>query len=640
MSQALTEEERRAQQEIDALKAADYVVPGPAEVEYRAPGECDVVLKGGITSGVVYPLTICKLATRYRLHSIGGTSAGAIAAVLAAAAEYRRRHDPVAPASGFRALAELPGDISTRLRTLFQPQPETRGVFEVLLGALSGGTATGVLRLVRHRLGWFLGGLAVVLAVTAAGVLVVAGWPTDAEGWWRMAAALVLPLLLGLVVGVVAAGVGFVLGAVRLLPRHDFGLTDGATHSGDPVDTPALTPWLADRIDEVAGMGGRCLTLGDLWGEEALDAWREHVADGAGAGPPSGAVTRLRDIDLQTMTTDLTLRRPFRLPFRQQTFLFDEAEMRGLFPARVVETMKAGLPPSSQRNPRTGAPLHYFPGPGTPSDGEPRPGPDALPLVVMARMSLSFPGLISAVPLYAVDHNGDGSVVRHLFSDGGISSNFPMHFFDSLLPRRPTFGINLATPHPRHPDQLTWIPDVARGGVTARAVPVDTVGHFAQALRDAVQNWSDNTQITQRGYAERVVEVRLGPGEGGLNLEMPGPLIMKLVALGAEAGDRLLDFEWDAHRLIRYRTMMIRLSESLEHARAAWSDLGYQRLVDEYPTANAPAVSYAEGRTWRVRDLAATNDLLATVGHWQDDDWPALRSGRPAPAPNLRLAPE
>ena len=40
-----------------------------------------MVMKGGISSGVVYPLTVCKLATKYRLKNIGGTSAGAIAAV-------------------------------------------------------------------------------------------------------------------------------------------------------------------------------------------------------------------------------------------------------------------------------------------------------------------------------------------------------------------------------------------------------------------------------------------------------------------------------------------------------------------------------------------------------------------------------
>jgi predicted acylesterase/phospholipase RssA len=41
---------------------------------------CDIVLKGGITSGVVYPLALVSLAEKYRFSQIGGTSAGAIAA--------------------------------------------------------------------------------------------------------------------------------------------------------------------------------------------------------------------------------------------------------------------------------------------------------------------------------------------------------------------------------------------------------------------------------------------------------------------------------------------------------------------------------------------------------------------------------
>jgi Patatin-like phospholipase len=49
--------------------------------------ECDIVMKGGITSGVIYPLAVCELAKTYRLHSLGGASAGAIAAAAAAAAE-------------------------------------------------------------------------------------------------------------------------------------------------------------------------------------------------------------------------------------------------------------------------------------------------------------------------------------------------------------------------------------------------------------------------------------------------------------------------------------------------------------------------------------------------------------------------
>ncbi len=41
---------------------------------------CDVVMKGGITSGIVYPPAVCELAQDYRFECVGGTSAGAIAA--------------------------------------------------------------------------------------------------------------------------------------------------------------------------------------------------------------------------------------------------------------------------------------------------------------------------------------------------------------------------------------------------------------------------------------------------------------------------------------------------------------------------------------------------------------------------------
>ena len=38
---------------------------------------CDLVMKGGITSGIVYPKAIALLSKHYRFKSIGGTSAGA-----------------------------------------------------------------------------------------------------------------------------------------------------------------------------------------------------------------------------------------------------------------------------------------------------------------------------------------------------------------------------------------------------------------------------------------------------------------------------------------------------------------------------------------------------------------------------------
>lgn len=635
METTLGPEQQRALQEIDALSLASYAVP-----EGATPDECDVIMKGGITSGVVYPLTICKLATRYRLRSIGGTSAGAIAAVVAAAAEYRRGHDPDDPAAGFRSLAVLPLDVSKRLESLFQPPRETEGVFRVLLAAVGGnGARAALLALVRHQRPWFWGGLALVLGLTFLAQLLVAGVPEDGGEWLRVGLGLLLLLVLALAVGVALAVLGFVRAALRVLPPHDFGLTDGATHSTRPGE-PGLTEWLADAVDGVAGLEpGRCLTLGDLWGADGLAAWAAYLD--REARTPVGEVRGARVIDLQCMTTDLTLRRPFRLPFTQQVFLFDEGEMARLFPERVVTALKGEMAPSRHRHPTTGAALFYFPGSGRSSDGEHRPGPESLPLVVMARMSLSFPGLLSAVPLYAVDHAGGQGVVRHLFSDGGISSNFPMHFFDSLLPTRPTFGINLAAPHPQHPDQLTWLPTPAEGGVDPRVVPFESVAGFAQALRDTVQNWSDNTQVTQRGYAERVVEIRLREGEGGLNLRMPEEVILALVARGAEAGDRLVEeFEWDPHRVIRYRTATSRLVDALAQLDTAWSRGAYEALLEGYPETGAAGSSYLGSPTWRRGDRLATQALLDLVGGWRDAEWHALSHRRPSPAPIVRMAPE
>ena len=49
----------------------------PRTYDYSGPSRtCDIVMKGGITSGVVYPHAICELARTYRFVDVGGTSAG------------------------------------------------------------------------------------------------------------------------------------------------------------------------------------------------------------------------------------------------------------------------------------------------------------------------------------------------------------------------------------------------------------------------------------------------------------------------------------------------------------------------------------------------------------------------------------
>ena len=99
-------------------------------------GSCDIVMKGGIVSGVVYPKAIATLSTRFYFKNIGGTSAGAIAAAAAAAAEYARLTRNTA--DSFEKLRQLPKILgtkvgrTTRLFNLFQPQSITAAPFRVM----------------------------------------------------------------------------------------------------------------------------------------------------------------------------------------------------------------------------------------------------------------------------------------------------------------------------------------------------------------------------------------------------------------------------------------------------------------------------------------------------------------------------
>ena len=105
---------------------------------------CDIVMKGGITSGVVYPRAISNLAKKFRFVNIGGTSAGAIAAAVTAAAEYRRQTAATEPDAGFdkidglgATLIEKVGAKSTmRLLSLFTPNKGMTKLFNVLLAGI------------------------------------------------------------------------------------------------------------------------------------------------------------------------------------------------------------------------------------------------------------------------------------------------------------------------------------------------------------------------------------------------------------------------------------------------------------------------------------------------------------------------
>ena len=111
--------------------------PTPTAYEY-----CDLVMKGGITSGVIYPSAAAKLASRYRFKNIGGTSAGAIAAAVVAAAEYGRRSGH---AAAFDVLSAMPNSLASdgHLLKLFTPDKHTGKIFSVALGTMSTKSTAG-----------------------------------------------------------------------------------------------------------------------------------------------------------------------------------------------------------------------------------------------------------------------------------------------------------------------------------------------------------------------------------------------------------------------------------------------------------------------------------------------------------------
>lgn len=100
---------------------------------------CDVVMKGGITSGIVYPNAVLELAKEYRFKNIGGTSAGAIAAAVTAAAALgdRNRHGEggSGQGSGFEGMRGVAKLLSRQgfIYQLFQPVAGACNAFRLLV---------------------------------------------------------------------------------------------------------------------------------------------------------------------------------------------------------------------------------------------------------------------------------------------------------------------------------------------------------------------------------------------------------------------------------------------------------------------------------------------------------------------------
>lgn len=630
---------------------------------YEAPRfSADVVMKGGITSGVVFPLALCELARTYRLRNIGGTSAGAIAAGLAAAAESGRTRGKQ---GGFAELAEVPawlglrkkGSRRSNMLRLFQPPESTRSLFELLLVAIQPGAP--LVRVAKGMRYLLLGlgirpWLGLVPGLLLAAFLALVDPPASLAGFvlaaalWLVAAVFGLALLslpaprwrkvlaaigAGTAVVVIVAGppmirelvapelpvaryawgqegalllaaLGLLGGALWALadrlfvgvPENHFGICTGNTEaSGDGAE--GLTPWLHARIQGLAGrkIEDPPLTFEDLERDEA------------------------NPIRLRVMTTCLTRGRSYLLPFETKLYYFEPEAFEALFPRQVVNFMvkEAKEWSGSDQPARSDYEVNRFLFPKLPLPLK------RLPIVVAVRMSLSFPLLLSACPLWTIDWKREGNqkagddwsewvkenrdvwnaikktpekklpagAPQNLpkasicwFSDGGVCSNFPVHLFDRLLPVRPTFAINLKYGEgSKELESRVEIAKSHRSGLRgewrslARGEedPRGSMFEFVGALLSTMQNWADNSMLKVPGYRDRIVHLHLTPDEGGINLDMSPTQIADLSRWGREAGETLVErftnreakgkvLSWDNHRWARLRSTLSFLQDEIE----------------------------------------------------------------------------
>jgi predicted acylesterase/phospholipase RssA len=589
-------------------------------------------MKGGITSGVVFPLALVELSRAYRFRNVGGSSAGALAAAAAAAAELGRAR------GGFDRLTHLPDTLSaptlggrSRLFSLFQAQRSTYPVFRTLAAALGGG-ALAPAKVVWTGLCQF----PIAAAVGAlAGALLFATVLMSPSGLLHCAALLVSVTVL--VLGAMAAvATALVYRAAVAIPSNMFGLCSGMPNDTPAGQPPPLTQWFADYLDELAGRRTSAdadpLTFGDLWQTR------------------NDAPTSERVINLEMMTTCVTHGRPYRLPFRQDEdvaenhFFFDPADFDRLFPPRIVKYLKDNPRPTDAAEQARYGHLVAL------------PLPEKLPVIVAVRMSLSFPILLSAVPLYLIDftrvREEDRKPERCWFSDGGISSNFPIHFFDPPLPGCPTFAIDLDGKHPDHPADV-FMPSKNGGGIREHWTRFEAPGArgvqrllgFLGAIFDTIHNWSDNTQSRLPAYRDRIAHVQLEPGEGGLNLEMSKDLIERLTARGAKAGRMLRErfaeghgeLNWPNHRRVRLRSLLAAVEEMLEQLEAVCAnpepgDPQFESVIATLREGAYPWKSSAQ-------ELAALAMLTKLRALGRESRTPAdrLSPGSPRPRPELRI---
>ncbi len=641
-------------------------MPPPLDPDDAPPyGQyCDLVLQGGVVDGVIYPGVLIELARRFRFQSLAGTSVGAIAAALAAASEFSRRFGSN---RGFDSvLREVPEKLAenspndprhTVIRSLFQTEKPLHRLFNFLVDMVSVGlkqllgTLPGALWK-HYRLTVSLGfilGLMVALAPTVDGTELWQGhWPRTGFGGGQAAWQAVLSLLFGLFVALLALLLTWCTEVHQLVKAPGFGFCSGRSTDGGKTD--GLIDWLHKGIQGACGLPlHRPLTFQDLWD--------------APLGPKSETgQPRQKSIDLRMMTSCVSHGRPYEMPLEDHSvrLFFNLKEWERYFPREVIAYLRINSTPytedavehlkgapyvDSSGQKKRFADLAVSPSPDDPAITDdfremPRGG---LPILVAVRLSMNFPILFQAVPAYAIDHERWNSkkdqhprFKQAWFTDGGVTSNFPLHIFDSPVPDWPTFGIYLTEdsrkdklgPNGSQSDLPFKVTKDHGGGRSEKWKLIgedDGSGSYRPqtwagfldyllSVASTAKDWSDNANLRMPGIRDRVVTIyKKGQTSGGLNLKIESKAIRELAyGRGTQAGKALADkfsdsppkfnqplrgsAAWMDHRWVRFNAYLTALRTHLAgFANAAHQPFGSSSLPDQIERAMVePALEHVE----------------------------------------------
>lgn len=709
--------------------------PADRDVADYLAHSCDLTMRGGVAAATVYPLAVCALAEHYVIRRLAGASAGSAAAAAAAAAELgRTAPDPATPVArpavnpGFAGLAELVGWLAGedapdraeqwRLTRMLQPTRATRAPFR-LLATLVRAPARSPGALVRRvsvaslappgrspKLVNLLLWLGFLLAWAGTVVTLVRG----AQAAETPVTSILPTAVLLLVAFALAAGfttwLVYGLATLRLLQReadaHFFGLVPGVRPPDSEVglggwldrraglpetgDVPPLMDWLADRLDDLAGMPGGdgrpALTFGDLW----LGHTGERSAEDSARLRAAALDPELRVVDLRLVTTNLASRAPQQLPFPAQEvagrtgatpYVFCETCLLGVLPQRVVVQLVKASPATESDHacPRCDGVLRELPDPWD------------LPVALAVRMSVSTPGLLRAVPLFSIDLPRPGSrydtwgnpeggpaaaraaaadaaaagrgagraiVHTHWFCDGALTGDAPVHSFDTLLPRWPTFGFSLERFPEDSPTEALRLPPQDSGPVRNPWRPIEGMTGFGGALLGSALGWRDRQQADVPGFRGRVAQIRHAAGSGRASLFLPQDRLLRMAVRGLHAGAALHDrftgpdgevagqTQTDRYRWIRLR-MALREYRAMSTDIAArlplYSDLASSYVVPRelHDWFAAPLDPGSRDPMWTDAAMVITTLRAMSVGGGVLDF--DTTDGAPPIDPVLRLLP-